>query len=215
MAIEAQGTKLEISGTAGDPVTTMTATVGYPTILTKASHGLSNGDVGTLSAFVGEDDDAALMNGEVVIVRYVTDDTFAVAIDTTGATLTAANGTITPLEWVEIGEIVSHDGPGGSAAVYETTHLQSTAKEKKVGLPDEGQLTLAVNWCLKTNLGQQEASTARKARTEKNFKLTFSDLSTASFSGYVLGMSASGAVDDKVSGSITIEITGAVAWSYE
>jgi len=215
MAIEAQGTKLEISGTAGDPVTTMTATVGYPTILTKASHGLSNGDVGTLSAFVGEDDDAALMNGEVVIVRYVTDDTFAVAIDTTGATLTAENGTITPLEWIEIGEVVSHDGPGGSAAVYETTHLRSTAKEKKVGLPDEGQLTLAINWCLATDRGQQEASIARNARTEKNFKLTFSDDSTAEFTGYVLGLSASGAVDDKVSGSITIEITGAVTWSHE
>ena len=213
MAIEAQGTKLEISGTAGVPVTDMTAKAGYPTILTKVAHGLSNGDVGTLSEFLG--DDAALMNDKVVIVRYVTDDTFAVAIDTTGKTLTASNGTITPLAWVEIGEVVSHDGPGGSAAVYETTHLQSTAKEKKVGLPDEGQLTLAINWCLKTDLGQQEASEARKDRTEKNFKLTFSDLSTASFKGYVLGMSASGAVDDKVSGSITIEITGAVTWSHE
>ena len=213
MSIEAQGTKLEISGTAGVPVTDMTAKAGYPTILTSASHGLSNGDVGTLSAFTGTD--AALMNGEVVIVRYVTDDTFAVAIDTTDADLTAANGTITPLEWVEIGEVVSHDGPGGSAAVYETTHLQSKAKEKKVGLPDEGQLTLAVNWCLATDPGQWAASEARKDRTEKNFKLTFSDLSTASFKGYVLGMSASGAVDDKVSGSITIEITGAVTWSHE
>jgi len=211
MSIEAQGTKLEISGTAGVPVTTMTATEGYPTILTKTKHGLSNGDVGTLSAFVG--DGEALMNDKVVIVRYVTENTFAVAIDTTGKTLTDANGTITPLDWIEIGEVVSHDGPGGSAAVYETTHLRSTAKEKKVGLPDEGQLTLAINWCLKTDLGQQEASEARKARTEKNFKLTFSDDSTASFSGYVLGMSASGAVDDKVSGSITIEITGAVTWS--
>jgi len=211
MAIEAQGTKLEISGTAGDPVTTMTATAGYPTILTKTNHGLSNGDVGTLSDFLGTD--AALMNDKVVIVRYVTKDTFAVAIDITDATLTDANGTITPLEWIEIGEVVSHDGPGGSAAVYETTHLRSTAKEKKVGLPDEGQLTLAVNWCLATDHGQQEASEARKDRTEKNFKLTFSDLSTASFKGYVLGMSASGAVDDKVSGSITIEITGAVTWS--
>ena len=213
MAIEAQGTKLEISGTAGAAVTAMTAKAGYPTILTSASHGLSNGDVGTLSAFTGGDE--ALMNDKVVIVRYVTDNTFAVAIDTTGKTLTDANGTITPLEWIEIGEVVSHDGPGGSAAVYETTHLQSTAKEKKVGLPDEGQLTLAVNWCLATDPGQRAASDARKARTEKNFRLTFSDLSTASFSGYVLGMSASGAVDDKVSGSITIEITGAVTWSHE
>ncbi len=213
MAIESQGTKLEISGTSGDAVTGLTPTAGYPTIFTKATaHGLSNGDVVTISGVAG--DDAASVN-TIWIVRYVTELTFAVNLDSTGFTEMGTAGAATPLAWLTLGEMVTFDGPGGSASMYETTHLLSTAKEKKVGLMDEGQLTLSMNWCLETDLGQQEASDARKARSEKNFKLTFSDDSTASFAGYVMGMSASGGVDDKVNGSITIEITGAVTHSYE
>ena len=53
--LDAQGTKLEMSGASDDtPITEMTATVGYPTLLTSSSHGLSNGDAGTLSAFAGD-----------------------------------------------------------------------------------------------------------------------------------------------------------------
>ena len=207
MAIESQGTKLEISGSSGDAVATMTAAAGNPTIIAKASHGLTNGTIGTLSAFAGAD--AALMNGEVVIVKYVTTDTFAVDIDTTGKTLTAANGTITPLAYVEVGEITDFDGPSGSAAVIDKTNLASTAKEKMMGLPDEGQFTLSINR-QPDNAGQLAVSAARTARTQKNFKITYSDNKVHSFAGYVLGDTWAGGVDGLVSGSITIEIDGAV-----
>ncbi len=86
--LDAQGTKLEMSNGDGTPITEMTATVGYPTLLTSASHGLTNGIVGVLSAFAG--DDADDMNGETVLVKYASTDTFSVDIDTTGKTLTAA-----------------------------------------------------------------------------------------------------------------------------
>jgi hypothetical protein len=136
MAIESQGAKLEISGSTGAAVETMTATAGNPTILTKENHGLTNGTIGTLSAFAGAD--AALMNDKVVTVKYATDDTFAVDIDTTGKTLTAANGTITPLAYLEVGEITDFDGPSGSASVIDTTNLQSTAKESLWACPTKG-----------------------------------------------------------------------------
>jgi len=208
MAIESQGTLLEIEGAGSlTPITTMTATVGYPTILTKDSHGLKNGDVGVLSAFAGAD--AALMNGQTVIVKNVTTDTFAVDIDTTGKVLTAELGTITPQAWIEIGEVVDWSGPSGTASIIDKTNLRSVAKEKLMGLPDEGKFTLAINF-QPDEVGQLAARAARTARAEKSFKITYSDLSTASFSGYVLGFTTSGAVDGKVSGSIEIEITGAV-----
>lgn len=209
-AIESQGTKLEISGTSGSPVTTMTASVGYPTIITKSSHGLLNGDIGTLSAFAGTD--AALMNTEVVIVKYVTTNTFAVDIDTTGKTLTAANGTITPLAWLEVGDITDFSGPGGSAGTYDKTNLQSTRKEFGMGLPDEGEFTLTINF-VPDDTGQAACLAARSSRTEKNFKVTYSDDSTASFAGYVLGFASSGGVDGKVAGTITIKITGEVTYA--
>ena len=213
MAIESQGTVLEISGGAGGAETITEMTLSNPTILTSVGHALENGDVVVLADFAGVD--AAVLNGETPVVQFVTTDTFAVPIDTTDETITDNTdaATATPSAWITIGEVTTWDGPGGSANMYETTHLASTAKEKMIGLPDEGQLTLSINWDLDTDVGQQAAATARIGRTLKNFRITFSDASTGTFAGYVLGLASSGGVDDKVAGSITVEITGEVTWS--
>ena len=209
MSIESQGTKLEISGTSGSAVTGCTPADGYPTVITRASHGLSDGDVITLSGVAGDNADDL---NKVWVVKYATTNTFAVDCDSTGFTEMGSAAVATPLAWLEIGEVTDWDGPGGSATMYETTHLQSTAKEKKIGLMDEGQLTLSINW-EPTDTGQQAARDARAARSEKSFKLTYSDDSTATITGYVMGMSSSGGVDNKVGGSITIEISGPVVYT--
>lgn len=209
MSIESQGTKLEISGTSGSAVTGCTPTAGNPTIFTKESHGLSDGDVVTISGVTGGN--AADLN-KVWVVKYTTTNTFAVDCDSTGFTGMGSAAVATPLAWLEIGEVTDWDGPGGSATMYETTHLRSEAKEKKIGLMDEGQLTLSINW-EPSDTGQQAARDARAARTEKSFRLTYTDDSTATFDGYVIGMSSSGGVDNKVSGSITIEISGPVEYA--
>jgi len=206
-AIESNGTKLEISTGTGGAVTITEMTLSNPTILTAAAHGLSNGDVVTLANFAG--DDAATLNNKVCVVTNVTTDTFAVDIDTTGKTIgdNTDAATATPVALTEIGEITDWDGPSGTAAVIDTTNLQSTSKTKLQGIPDEGQVTLSINFD-PDDAGQLAASAARKARASKSFKITYSDDSTMTFTAYVLGLSTSGAVDGKVSGSITLEITG-------
>ena len=68
------------------PITLTDIATGYPTILIKALHGLEDSDVVTLDNFAGIDAD--LLNGETVTVEFATDNTFAVAIDTTGKTIT-------------------------------------------------------------------------------------------------------------------------------
>lgn len=207
MSIESQGTLFEIETGTGAAVTTVTATVGFPTIITKNAHGLSNGDIVALSAFAGAD--AALMNGKTVVVRNVTTNTLAVDIDTVGKTLTAELGTLTPVEFTAVGEVVDWDGPGGSASVIDATHLRSAAKEKLIGLMDEGQFSFSVNFA-PDDTGQQACRVARSTRALKGYRLTYSDDTTQTFDGYCLQFATSGGVDDKVNGSITIEITGAV-----
>jgi hypothetical protein len=213
MAIEAQGTVIAISSGSGGAETITEIALSHPTILTAAAHGIVNGDVLALADFAGAD--AALLNGETAVASHVTTNTFAVSIDTTSQDVTdnADAATATPVAYTAIGEVNSWDGPSGSANMYETTHLGSSAKEKQIGLPDEGQVTLSINWIQDTDAGQQAAAAARTARTSRTFKITFSDASTATFTGYVLGLTSSGGVDDKVAGSITIEITGAVVWA--
>jgi len=205
--LDAQGTKLEMSNGDGDPITEMTATVGYPTLLTKSTHGLTNGIVGALSAFVG--DDAADMNGETVVVKYASTNTFSVDIDTTGKTLTAELGTITPNEYVEIGDILDWDLAGDTHNMKDKTTLGSTRGEEEPGIPRGSATTFALNWT-SDDTGLLAAEVARAAKTLKTWRITYSDDATHSFTGYVIAISDSGGVDDKVNGSITIHRVGAL-----
>ena len=212
MAIESQGTKIEMGTGSGGAVTITAMALGNPTILTAVAHGLSNGDVVTLANFGG--DDAGDINGRVCIVSHVTTDTFAVNFDSTGKTITDNTdaATATPVAWTAIGEVTDFSGPDGTASEIDITHLQSTAKEFLMGLPDEGSISLSINWA-PADTGQLAVKAARKARTKKDFKITYSDKSTASFKGYVMGLSTDAAVDDKVNGSITLRVTGEVKWA--
>lgn len=120
-----------------------------------------------------------------------------------------------PEVFTAVGQIVSFQGPGGSASVIDITTLDSTAKEKQMGLPDEGQFTLEL--ILNADNAQHLAlKTDRANRTLRNFKLELTDASpatTLSFAGYVLGFQLSGGVDDVVRASVTIEISGPVTWA--
>lgn len=138
------------------------------------------------------------------------------AVMTTDAT--PASFTITG--YLPIGEIVDFDGPGGEASEVDTTNMDSAAKEVTLGLPDEGDISFNLNF-VPGNPGQLAFRTARKARTLQNFMLMFPDAtdtvsaSWATFSGFAKGWSISGGVDDKVSASASIRISGEVTWSDE
>src|SRR3954447_11780258 len=95
-AISAQGSTLAVSGSAGTAKNITAIALGFPTILTSAAHGFANGDIETLAGVTGAD--AGLLNGQTVVIRNITANTFAVDIDTTGKTITAA-GTATPVTW--------------------------------------------------------------------------------------------------------------------
>lgn len=133
------------------------------------------------------------------------------AIETQGTVLAieTATGTFTP-----IAQITDFSAFSGSASVIDTTNLDSTAKEKLMGLQDFGQFSINFN-VIPTDVGQTALESAKASRALKNFKLTLNDTdaTTYSFSGFVLSKSLSGGVEQKVSGSATIEISGTVTVS--
>lgn len=110
-----------------------------------------------------------------------------------------------------VGEIVDFNGPGGAAAVIDVTHLGSTAKEKMMGLPDEGQVSMSVNYN-PTDAGHVALISDRSSRTMRKALIKFNDTAThaAVFDGWCLQYSIQGAVDAKVQANIVIEISGAV-----
>jgi len=130
----------------------------------------------------------------------------------TAATAGATVGAVSTAQ--KIGEITDFGGPGGAAAVIDVSHLESTAVEKLIGLPDEGQFTMSVNYD-PTDAGQIALKTDRAARQRRAGVIKFNDAATnaAKFDAYCQNFSVTGAVNGKVQAQISLEITGAVSWT--
>ena len=120
------------------------------------------------------------------------------------------------LEWdgTNIGEVVSFNGPGGSASIIDVTHLGSTRREKRMGIADEGQISFDIN-LLPSDAGQIKLRDDRAARTERTCRLFLTDTggTILTMDAYCTQFSVQGSVDNKIQGSVTLEITGAVNWS--
>lgn len=132
------------------------------------------------------------------------------AIETQGTTFEIQTADTPSIVWTAIGGFKDFNGFGGSAAVIDTTDLSSTAKEKLMGLQDWGQFQINFNHD-DGDAGQTALVTAKASRALKHFKLTLSDGTEYTFSGFVTSKSISGGVDAVVAGSATIEISGDVA----
>ena len=167
----AQGTKLYIAGSAGGAKTITAATPGFPTILTSAAHGLSNGDVVAIAAIVGTlgTDATNGLNGKTLVISNVTTNTFCVNVNTLGLTYTSG-GTATANAWTQIKEVKSLKPGGASSSKIDVTDLDSTAKEYRSGLIDNGTFGADVH-ILESDAGQAAVLAAFKAATVNNYKI--------------------------------------------
>lgn len=127
-------------------------------------------------------------------------------VNSRGVTVTIKIGTGTA---TKISGITDFSGIGsGSASVIDVTDFDSTAKEKQIGLMDEGQFKISYN-VVKGDAGQAALDTARASGNACEIKVTTS-ASTYTFNAYVLTNEKSGAVDQQMKGSAGFEITGSV-----
>lgn len=120
--------------------------------------------------------------------------------------------------WVEVGEVKSFGGiGGGTASIKDVTHLKSTAKEKKTGLKDEGQVSIGGNY-LEDDAGQEMMRDARDASTILSMKVELDNKKTPTGKGttwqfdvYVQTFKTDGiSVDETVTFESSCEITAAV-----
>jgi hypothetical protein len=136
----------------------------------------------------------------------------ALALESQGTKLEIGIGT--PVVYERICEIKTFSGPGGSATVIDTTDLCDTAKTKRMGLADEGQLSFTINY-IPADTAHAELRAARASRELTLFKLTFTDTPATvwEFAGFVAGFSLSGAVDGVIEATVTVEISGEITES--
>jgi hypothetical protein len=130
------------------------------------------------------------------------------AIVSSGATLKVKGGGLTTLTAIK--GLKSFDGIGsGAAAVLDATDLDSSAKEKLAGLPDEGTMTLTFNF-IADDAGQMALQKARDDQSIVSFEAAIKTQKYA-FDGLVLTAAIGGiGVDSIVEMTVSVEITGKV-----
>lgn len=133
------------------------------------------------------------------------------ALESQGTKLYIDLGTVSPTSWTEITDAKDINFRTGSATVIDTTDLSSTAKEKRMGLPDEGQCTFTL-MIRPADSAHAELMSAKSDRQIRDFRLTLTDTPNTDyrFSGYVLTVPMSISVDGVIESAITVEISGAV-----
>jgi len=221
MAISAQGVMIrrESTGAGSTAGTGSTTLVFDATAIRRTGAGDFIADGFTTAMRVWTTYAASSNVGKIYTIHNVA--ATVLGIFETMTTSTSFTGTLNGLKMTNIGDITNFTGPGGNPSIIDITNLQSTAKEKLVSLPDEGQLTLEVNF--NTSDAMQWALIAdRKARQRRAFDIRFTDQtatdssalpSNVMFWGYPTGFSISGGVDAAMKGSLTIEIDGQTYWS--
>ncbi|MET3431436.1 hypothetical protein ABIC71_000914 [Herbaspirillum seropedicae] len=208
MTISAQRCKFEVKTGNGTTKNITDITLGNPTILKSVGHGFRNGDVIGLAAIGG----ATVLNGKTAVVLFATADTFAIAVDTTGAAAYTTGGTVTSAAYTFVKGVKSFSGLDGAADELDATDMDSTAKEFLLGLQDFGKFSLDIN-IKRDDPGQQAMEAARASGAPTPFRLTLPNGDVASFSLLVKSTPMSGAVNALLTGTIDSRITGEVVWA--
>ena len=132
------------------------------------------------------------------------------ALSSQGMTIGIGDGA-SPEVFTTISEVNTIDGPGGQANEIDVTDLSSTGKEFKLGLQDEGDITLDINY-IPGNTQHALLRTRRASGAIGNFRITFTDspATTWTFAALVKGFSVSNAVDGVTTASVTLRVSGSI-----
>lgn len=136
------------------------------------------------------------------------------ALESQGTVIKRGDGGGTEV-FTTITRVVSISGVGnGASTEIDITDLSSAGKEFLMGLKDEGEISLAINYD-PDDAEQDGLRTDRDARTLRNFQIVMTDspATTISFSAYVKTFGLDWGVDDKVPLSVSLRISGAVTFT--
>lgn len=108
----------------------------------------------------------------------------------------------------KVGEVNNIGAPSGEAADIDTTHLESTAKEYLVGLPDEGNIEIAMN-AIESDDGHDELIAAKDDQTRRWLKIIWSSGSVWYIKALVKKYTWSAGVDAKIDAAASFRTSGA------
>jgi hypothetical protein len=132
------------------------------------------------------------------------------ALQSQGMTLGISDAA-SPQVYTSITNVNSMAGPGGSATEIDVTDLSSSAKEFRLGLQDEGEVTCEIQY-VPADTQHALLRSLRAAGTSRNFRITFTDSpqTTWTFLAFVKTFSISNAVDGVTAASVALRISGSI-----
>lgn len=138
-------------------------------------------------------------------------------LDATGTALARSDMASTPT-FTDVANISSGpNGPQGDKTIIDVTAHDSTGsfREKIGGLRDGGQVTFDINWDPSEVTHQPLWDDWKDDVQPRDYRITYPDASTIDFSAVVTQFQAQAPLDDKLSASITMEISGEPTGSWE
>ena len=124
------------------------------------------------------------------------------------------NGTTFTYDGGLVADVLSISTPSVSAATIDTTNIGSIHRTFIAGTIDSGEMTLEIMYDPNsdTDLEDPWDNTATAAPVEKPCIITFADSGTATFTfqAILVSFSASVAIDDRVTASITLRVSGPI-----
>lgn len=217
MALESQGVLIRRAGTAADAFkledsTALSFSTAANTINSDDTS-ITNFVESSFSSGMRIETNSSLLSSAIYTIKALTAATIEL-YETLSTSHDATSLTVTGKTMSNIGEIVSFTGPSPSLTVIDITNLSDSAKKKLVGVKDEGQVAIEVNYSasvtdlhptLRTDMTTREKQTFDVVLTDSTIKPT-----AYYFEGYVVNHSITGSVDNALKGSITLEISSAV-----
>jgi len=123
-----------------------------------------------------------------------------------------SNGTTFSYDGGAVADVLSISAPSVSVATIDTTNLGAVHRTFIAGTIDSGEVSLEIMYdpMSDTDIEDSWDNTATTAPVYKECIVTFSDSATYTFDAIITAFSTSVAIDDKVTASLTLKITGAV-----
>jgi len=125
-----------------------------------------------------------------------------------------ANKTKFTWDSYEVVDLLSISGPNVSVATIDTTAISisdaNPAKTYVKGIIDNGDLSVDIAW--QPDVTAYNALANKVIGEVKEWEIVWSDASVTSGSGILTGFTPTGSLDDKVTASLSIKITGPVTW---
>jgi len=203
----AQGATLKIGATGTTRAIAGITQANPPVVTTTVAHGYADGDVIQFDALVGG---MTQIRNAVAVVVVLSSTTFeARGIDASAYSAWTSAGSVVPSQ-LKVGNWKTWSGFDGSASDIDATDLDSLAMEYRMGLQDNGQLTLGVQ-LNDTDVGQLALRASMAAGGPTSLVLlTFKNGKTRSFRAYCKQFSEQGGVNQIIEGSAVLRISGSV-----